>query len=77
MKDPSMGIQVSPETEARLAAAARQQGVSVDELLQRLNSERSSLTSTPRQSSDLPLWHLASIGYFHRRDIYDDAGRTP
>ena len=68
-----MGIQLSPETEAQLAATARRQGISVDELLQRLVSERSPMSHQPQPALELPLWHLGSAGDLHRRDIYDDA----
>lgn len=70
-----MTIDISDETEARLTDEARRQGVSVDALLERLMSERSTAThvvtgngSPPR----VPILHLGVIGPLHRRDIYDD-----
>ena len=72
-----MSIDISHETEARLADEARRQGVSVDALLERLMSERGAAAhivagngSTPK----VPILHLGAMGPLHRRDIYDDVG---
>ena len=69
-----MTIQVSPETETRIADEARRRGVSVDTLLQCLIDERAALTRGMTTRPALPVWHLGSLGALHRRDIYDDAG---
>jgi len=66
-----MSIQISHEIEARLTDEARRQGISVDALLERLISERPVTVQTAK--SELPIWHLGSIGSFHRRDIYEHA----
>jgi hypothetical protein len=69
-----MSLEISRETETRLADEARRQGVSVDALLERLMSERGAAAhvagngSTPK----LPILHLGPMGALHRRDIYDD-----
>ena len=68
-----MSIEISQETEVRLAAEARRLGISVDALLARFISEHTALTR-PAQPSPLPLWHLGGTDALHRRDIYDDAG---
>ncbi len=67
-----MTIQLSLETETRIADEARRCGVSVDTLLQRLIAERAALTGETTARPDLPVWHLGSIGALHRRDVYDD-----
>ena len=68
-----MTIEISHETETRLADEARRRGVSVDTLLKRFIDERVALTHPAAARPDLPVWHLGSIGALHRRDIYDDA----
>ncbi len=69
-----MSIQISRETEARLAEEARSQGISVELLLQRLLTERwASMIASNGPAPQLPVWHLGGNGAFHRRDIYDDA----
>ena len=67
-------IDVSSETEARITDEARRQGVSVDELLERLMCERAAAVhiEVADAPSKLPLLHLGVIGSLHRRDIYDD-----
>jgi hypothetical protein len=69
-----MSIKVSHETEARLTAEARQQGISVEALLVRLMSERGGATHLTINGSapKLPILHLGTMGSLHRRDIYDD-----
>ena len=68
-----MSIEISPETEARLAGEARKQGISVDALLERLMSEfRAPANAAGRSAPELPSWHLGGAGSLHRRDIYDD-----
>jgi hypothetical protein len=68
-----MTIEISHETETRLADEARRHGVSGDTLLKRFIDERAALTHPGTVRPDLPVWHLGSIGALHRRDIYDDA----
>ena len=68
-----MSIEISRETEARLADEARRQGISLDALLDRLVSERAALTRPVQPSPELPIWHLGGVGALRRRDIYDDA----
>jgi hypothetical protein len=65
-----MSVQISHETEARLAEEAKRLGVSVDALLQRLLSEPG-VSAGP--APKLPALHLGAMGPLHRRDIYDDA----
>ncbi|MGD0432377.1 MAG: hypothetical protein ABSA58_14940 [Acetobacteraceae bacterium] len=67
-----MTIEISHETETRLADEARRRGVSVDTLLRRFIDERVALTSQASARPNLPVWHLGSVGALHRRDIYDD-----
>jgi hypothetical protein len=67
-----MSIEISRETEARLAEEARRLGVSVDALLKRFINERATLIHSVQSSLGLPVWHLGSVGALHRRDIYDD-----
>jgi hypothetical protein len=66
-----MSIEVSPETEACLTDEARKHGISVDELLERLLSERRA-GARDRAAPGLPVWHLGEVGPLHRRDVYDD-----
>ncbi len=67
-------LHITPETEARLLAKAREQEVSVDALLQTLiNESESGPIAGSRHIPDLPLWHLGTRGPIHRRDIYDEA----
>jgi hypothetical protein len=69
-----MSLEISHETEVRLAGEARRQGVSVDALLERLMSERVGTVSSAGNGSTpkLPILHLGPMGALHRRDIYDD-----
>jgi hypothetical protein len=69
-----MSIEISRETEARLAEEARRLGISVDALLERFISERAALTHPSEPSPGLPVWHLGNVGALHRRDIYNDVG---
>jgi hypothetical protein len=66
-----MSINISQQTEARLTEEARRQGISVDDLLERLMSERAAIVGR-REAPALPVWHLGATGSLHRRDIYDD-----
>jgi hypothetical protein len=67
-----MSIEISRETEARIAEEALRQGISVDALLERLVSERAAAARVAGAASELPTWHLGDVGSLHRRDIYDD-----
>ena len=69
-----MSIEISQETEARLAAEARKRGISVDALLARLIDEHTALTQPAQPAAAPPVWHLGSVGALHRRDIYSDVG---
>ena len=69
-----MSIEISQETEARLAAEARRLGISVDAFLSRLISEHAAPTKPTQSAAALPVWHLGGAGALHRRDIYDDVG---
>lgn len=73
MKSIPMGIEISQETEARLANEARRQGISVDALLARFIREHAALTHPVQSAPELPIWHLGSVAPLHRRDVYDDA----
>jgi hypothetical protein len=69
----SMGLDISPNNEARLGAKARELGLSVDALLERLMNEGADLVASgPCDTPELPAWHLGARSSFHRRDIYDD-----
>lgn len=59
-----MSIEISPETEARLADEAKRLGTSVDALLERLVDERAALRQPAGPSSGLPVWHSAGQGPF-------------
>ena len=71
-----MSLDISLKTEARLAAKAREQGLSVDAFLERLLNDAGDLTTGTANGAppDLPVWHLGLRGSLHRRDIYDDVG---
>ena len=69
-----MNLAISPETEARLAAKAMAQGLSIDALLERLLKDAGDLPAAAAkgEAPQLPVWHLGLYGSLHRRDIYDD-----
>lgn len=67
-----MSIEISPETASYLSAEAQSQGISIDELLARLISERVTTGCPVPSGPELPLWRLGGRGAFHRRDIYED-----
>jgi hypothetical protein len=69
-----MSIEISLETEARLAAEAQRHGLSVNALLEQFINERAALTRSAKAPPELPAWSLGSVGALHRRDIYDDVG---
>jgi hypothetical protein len=67
-----MSIEISQDTEARLAAEARKLGISEDALLARFLSEHAALTKPAQSAAALPVWHLGGAGALHRRHLYDD-----
>jgi len=69
-----MSLDISLETEARLAAKAREQCLSVDAFLERLLNDADDLPADATNGAvpQLPVWHLGVRGSLHRRDIYDD-----
>jgi len=69
-----MSLDISLKTEARLAAKAREQGLSVEALLERLLSDASSppVSAANGDVPVLPARYLGVRGSLHRRDIYDD-----
>jgi hypothetical protein len=70
-----LSLDISEQTEARIAEEARKQGLSVDALLQRLIDDRASSVNgktIENPSLELPVLHLGPIGPLHRRDIYSD-----
>jgi hypothetical protein len=68
-----MALDISPKTHARLISKAREKGVSIDALLERLLNEADvlSASSVSDKSLELPAWHLGLRGNLHRRDVYD------
>jgi hypothetical protein len=68
-----MGLDISPQTEARIRKEAQRQGISVDALLERLMNDQTVGTAVlAYQAPELPVLHLGPMGPLHRRDIYDD-----
>ena len=67
-----MSIEISRETETRLANEAERLGISVDALVKRFIDEHATLIHPAHARPRLPLWHLGGAGAMHRRDIYDD-----
>jgi len=69
-----MSLVISLETEARLAAKAREQGLSIDAFLERLLNDAGDLTASAvsGEAPELPARYLGVRGSLHRRDIYDD-----
>jgi len=68
-----MTIEISKEIELRLIEEARKQGISVNDLVQRLMDERGAKgpTAGSRSFSKLPSLHLGAVGSLRRVDIYD------
>jgi hypothetical protein len=69
-----MSLDIPLETEARLAAKAHEQGLSINALLERLLNDAGDLKAATANGAvpELPVWHLGVRGSLHRRDIYDD-----
>ena len=71
-----MGLDISPQTEARIRQEAQRQGISVDALLERLmNDQAVGAAVRAHQAPELPVLHLGPMGPLHRRDIYDEVLR--
>ena len=71
-----MSLQISPKTEARLAAKARQQGLSVDALLEQFLNDAGGLPMPAARPGTpaLPIRYVGVHGSLHRWDLYDDVG---
>jgi hypothetical protein len=71
-----MSLNLSPDTEARLQARARERGLSIDELVESLIDQLPTPSQCPSKGKapELPAWDLGVRGSLHRRDIYDDVG---
>jgi len=68
-----MGLDISPQTEARIRQEAQGQGISVDALLKGLMNDQTAGTGVRAyQAPESPVLHLGPMGPLHRRDIYDD-----
>jgi hypothetical protein len=69
-----MSLDIPTETAERLAAKAREQGLSINALLERLLNGAGDPTPSAANGKTpiLPAWHLGVRGSLHRRDIYDD-----
>jgi len=67
-----MRLDISLETQARLVAKAREQGLSIDALLERLlNDDEMPARAANGEAPELPVRHLGVRGSLHRRDIYN------
>jgi len=68
-----MRLDISLETEARLVAKAKEQGLSVDALLERLlnNAVDAPARATNGDAPPLPARYLGVRGSLHRRDIHN------
>ena len=73
-----MSLDISLETEARLAAKAREQCLSIDAFLERLLDDAGDppAGTANGEAPQLPVSHLGVRGSLHRRDIYDDVRRA-
>jgi hypothetical protein len=79
-----MSLEISDRIEARLAAKAQEQGLSVDaflewlmdeQFLERLvNERRAKIDALNSTTPELPTWHLGATGSLRRCDLYDDVG---
>ena len=69
-----MSLELSPKIEAALVAKAKENGMSVDALVERLLTDAGPvhLGNGDSPPPELPVRHLGVIGSLHRRDIYDD-----
>jgi hypothetical protein len=71
-----MSLDISPKTEARLAAKAKEQGLSIDAFLEHLLNDADGLppSTANGEATVLPARYLGVRSSLHRRDIYDDVG---
>ena len=83
-----MSLDISLETETRLAAKAKEQGLSIETYLERQMETTPGVrgldllkeagiepvSTASGEAPVLPAWHLGVRGSLHRRDIYDDVG---
>jgi hypothetical protein len=69
-----MSLDIPTETAERLAAKAREQGLSINALLERFLNDAGALapSATSGEAPVLPVRYLGVRGSLHRRDIYDD-----
>ena len=72
----SLSLDISSQTEARLAANARELGLSVEAYIEKLMNDAGELKKSARKDNTpkVPIRHLGARGSYHRRDIYDDVG---
>jgi len=71
-----MGLDLSPQSEARIRQEAQRQGITVDALLERLmNDHAAGAAARAGQAPELPVLHLGPLGPLHRRDICDEVLR--
>jgi hypothetical protein len=67
-----MNIDLSPHIQTRLIEEAQRRGLSIQAFLERLINECTvGAMDGQRETRELPVWRLGSMGPFHRRDIYD------
>jgi hypothetical protein len=71
-----MSLEISLKIEAALAAKAKEKGISINALIERLLIDAGPLKMSNGDGPppELPVRHLGVIGSLHRRDIYDDVG---
>ena len=75
-----MHLDISPQTNARLAAKAQEHGLSVETFLERLlvlerflgEAGAVAENAASGKGPELPVWDLGVRDEMHRRDIYDD-----
>ena len=81
-----MSLDISPETEARLTAKAKEQGLSIDAYLDRLMESPPGVrgldilkeagilpaSAANGEAPVLPAWHLGARGTLRRVEIYGD-----
>jgi hypothetical protein len=68
-----MEVHFTLEQEIQLAELAIQAGTDTEQLVKeivlRLLADKTKFSIV---AAELPLWHLGTVGPFHRRDIYSD-----
>jgi hypothetical protein len=71
-----MSLAISHDLEARLAAKAAKEGLSIDAFLERLLNDAEQITAAApaARPSQFPARYLGVRGSLHRRDIYEDVG---